>query len=200
MHFYIHLIFSPLWRCGPPRYMASWFLRFLNHIQQRTTDGRTPLDEWSVRRIPPDNTQHSQPTSMSLAGFEPTVSLGQRLQTATLDRAATRIDVHLTFCFWRNGPRRVTASPFMRFLDQTQRRTTVGRTPLDEWSASRTYLYLTTHNTHNRQTSIPSGGIWNHNLSRRATADQRLRPRGHPDRRSLITRPKLITSYLKKRK
>ena len=38
------------------------------------------------------------------------------------------------------------------FLDHTQRSTTVGRTLLDEWSARRRDLYLTTHNTHNRQT------------------------------------------------
>jgi len=31
---------------------------------------------------------------------------------------------------------------FTRFLDHTQRRTTVGRTPLDEWSARRRDLYL----------------------------------------------------------
>ena len=40
------------------------------------------------------------------------------------------------------------------FLDHTQRCTTVGRTPLDEWSASRRDLYLTTHDTHNRQISM----------------------------------------------
>ena len=51
---------------------------------------------------------------------------------------------------WRCGPTRAMASSFMRFLDHTQRRTTVGRTPLDEWSALRRDLYLTTHNTHNR--------------------------------------------------
>jgi len=33
------------------------------------------------------------------------------------------------------------------FLDHTQRRTTVGRSPLDEWSARRTNLYLTTLTT-----------------------------------------------------
>ena len=38
----------------------------------------------------------------------------------------------------------------MRFLYRTQRRTTVGRTPLDERSARRRDLYLTTHNTGNR--------------------------------------------------
>jgi len=31
---------------------------------------------------------------------------------------------------------------------------TLGRTSLDEWSARRRDLYLTTHNTHNRQTSM----------------------------------------------
>ena len=45
------------------------------------------------------------------------------------------------------------------FLDHTQWRTTVGRTPLDEWSARRRDLYLTTHNTHNRQTSMPPMGF-----------------------------------------
>jgi len=34
--------------------------------------------------------------------------------------------------------------------------TTPGKTPLDEWSARRRDLYLTTHMIHNRQTSIPS--------------------------------------------
>ena len=51
------------------------------------------------------------------------------------------------------------ASSFLRFLDHTQRRTTVGRTSLDEWSARRRDLYLTTHNTHNRQTSMPPVGF-----------------------------------------
>jgi len=55
-------------------------------------------------------------------------------------------------------PQWAMASSFTRFLDHTQRRTTVRRTPMDEWSARRTDLYLTTHNTHNRQTSI--GLLW----------------------------------------
>ena len=60
---------------------------------------------------------------------------------------------------WRCCPTRAMASSFMRFLDHTQRRITVGRTPLDEWSARRRDLYLTTHNTHNRQTSMPPVGF-----------------------------------------
>jgi hypothetical protein len=39
------------------------------------------------------------------------------------------------------------------------RHTTFGRTPLDEGPARRRDLYLTTHNTHNRQTSMPSVGF-----------------------------------------
>ena len=91
-------------------------------------------------------------------------------------------------CFWRNNPQWARASLFTRFLDHTQRRTTVGRTPLEEWSARRRDLYRTTHNTHNRQTSMPAGGIRTHNLSRRAAADPRLRPRGHWDRPRLWIR------------
>ena len=45
------------------------------------------------------------------------------------------------------------------FLDHTQRRSTVVRTPLDEWSARRRDLYLTTHDTHNRQISMPPVGF-----------------------------------------
>jgi hypothetical protein len=53
----------------------------------------------------------------------------------------------------------VMSSLFLRFLDHTQRRTTVGRTPLDKRSARHTNLYLITHNTHNRQTSMPLVGF-----------------------------------------
>jgi hypothetical protein len=58
------------------------------------------------------------------------------------------------YLLWRCDPTRVMASSFTRFLDHTQRSTTFGRTPLDEWSAFRRDLYLTTHNNHNRQTSM----------------------------------------------
>ena len=48
---------------------------------------------------------------------------------------------------------------FLIFLDHTQRRSTVGRTPLDESSARRRDLYLTTHDTHNRQIPMPPVGF-----------------------------------------
>jgi hypothetical protein len=58
------------------------------------------------------------------------------------------------FCFWRHSPQWAKVSSFMKFLVHTQRRTTVGRTPLDDWSARRRDLFLTTHNAH-RQISVP---------------------------------------------
>jgi hypothetical protein len=66
------------------------------------------------------------------------------------------------------------ASSFTMFRDHTQRRATVGRTLLDEWSARRRDLYLTTHN---RKTSTPPVGF-----ELTIAADLRLRPRGHWNR------------------
>ena len=63
--------------------------------------------------------------------------------------------IEVQFVFGATVPQWARASSFTRFLDHTQRRTTVGRTSLDEWWARRRDLYLTTHKTHNRQTSMP---------------------------------------------
>ena len=71
------------------------------------------------------------------------------------------------------------ASQFTRFLDHTQRGTTVGRTPLDEWSARLRDLYL--HNTqHSQQKDIHAPG-WD--LNPQSQQGSVLRPRGHWDRR-----------------
>ena len=87
----------------------------------------------------------------------------------------------LNYFLRRCGPTRAMVSSFMRFLDHTQRLTTVGRTPLDEWSSRRRDLYLTTQ--HSQQTNIHApGGIRTHNVIRRAAADLRLIPRGPWDR------------------
>jgi len=59
----------------------------------------------------------------------------------------------------RSGPR----PPQCRYFEITLRPTTLGRTPLDEWSARRRDLYLTTHNTHNRQSSI-SPAVFEHTV------------------------------------
>jgi hypothetical protein len=65
----------------------------------------------------------------------------------------------------------------------TLRHTTVGRTPLDEGSARRRDLYLTTQTLYKRPKKIHArGGIRAHDPSKRSTTDLRHRPRGHWDR------------------
>ena len=54
-----------------------------------------------------------------------------------------------------SGPR----PPRCRVSAITFRRNTLGRNPLDKWSGRRRDLYLTTNNTHKRQTSMLSAGF-----------------------------------------
>jgi hypothetical protein len=49
--------------------------------------------------------------------------------------------------------------PHSRGFSITLRHTTIMRTPVDEWSIRRRYLYLTIHNTHKKQTSIHTAGL-----------------------------------------
>jgi hypothetical protein len=100
---------------------------------------------------------------------------------------------------WRCNQTWVMDFSFLKLLDHTQRLTTIGRTPLDEWSARRRDLYLAIHNTYNRQHVYAPGGFLTHDLSRRASADLRLRPRGHWDRHILYlgyTTLKLLCSII----
>jgi hypothetical protein len=83
----------------------------------------------------------------------------------------------MIFFLARKPPQWVRASTFTRFLNHTQWRNTVGRTPLDEWSARRRDFCLTTHNTHNRHTCRR----WDSNpqseqASGRRTTSQTARP------------------------
>ena len=74
--------------------MSSSFLRFLDHTQRRTTFDRTPLDEWSALRRNPyltTHNTHNRQTSVSLGGFEPSISADERPRTYALERAATGI-------------------------------------------------------------------------------------------------------------
>ena len=61
------------------------------------------------------------------------------------------------FFFWPNSPQWARASSFTRFLDHTL--THHSQTPLDEGSVRRRDFYLTAHNTHKRQTSMPPVGF-----------------------------------------
>jgi hypothetical protein len=55
---------------------------------------------------------------------------------------------------WCTSPQWAGASSLPRLQDHTHTHTTFGKTPLDEWSARRRDLYLTTYITHKREISI----------------------------------------------
>jgi hypothetical protein len=79
-----------------------------------------PQKQWTIRE---------QPNVVSTAGIVP---------------AYSEVDY---YSIRHSQPLRVRATSLWRFRDHTQGRTTVGRTPLDEWSARRRDLYLTTLTT-----------------------------------------------------
>ena len=97
----------------------------------------------------------------------------------SIDQCATR-HRNIAFFFFSPVALLPNSGHGLLILDHAQRRIIVGRTSLDEWSARRRDLYLTTHNTQHRHPC--PGGIRTHNPSKRAAVDPRLRPRGHWDR------------------
>ena len=94
---------------------------------------------------------------------EPVVSNHSPPDTAKVINAWVSISIphffsKLLFLAQQPPPQWARVYSLSRFLNHI-RRTRIGRTPLDEWSVRLRDLYLTTHNTHNRQTSITSVGF-----------------------------------------
>jgi hypothetical protein len=72
-------------------------------------------------------------------------------------------------------------------LRNVSRRATFGRIPLDEWSARRRELYLTTHNTHNRQTDKHPCPGWDSNPQSQQASSRRPTPKtAHSKWREII--------------
>jgi hypothetical protein len=65
------------------------------------------------------------------------------LVRSKLKCAANAYYEYFIYFLWLWSPARAMAYSFTRFRDDTKRRTTVGRNPLDEWSTRRKDLYLT---------------------------------------------------------
>jgi hypothetical protein len=70
-----------------------------------------------------------------------------------------QLHAQAAFFFHSATAHRGPGSPHYRGFTIILRHTTLGRTPLDEWSARRRDLYLTTHNIHKRQTSMLLAGF-----------------------------------------
>ena len=70
-----------------------------------------------------------------------------------------RYPLHIVFFFSGATAPSGLGPPYSRGFQITQRCTTVIGTALDKWLAHCRHLYLTAHNTHNRQTSVPPVGF-----------------------------------------
>jgi len=106
------------------------------------------------------------------------------LHTETLKHLFWMHKTHLSYAFlivlWCCSPMWAMASSFLCFLDHTQRRTTVGRTPTDGWSAhrrdlftwQRTTLRTDKHPCIRRDSNTVSAGkrLQTHAIDRGATA------------------------------
>jgi hypothetical protein len=119
---------------------------------------------------------HSQLFTNSNFHFRTTVKCAKIGQTPQYSRELCwKIIIYFHGATAPSGP----GPPHYRGFMITLRHTTLGRTPLDEWSTRRRDLYLTIHNTHKRQTSMPPAGFepvipaserqQNHALHRAAT-------------------------------
>jgi len=128
-HFF-HVMTAPS-RSGPPNFRIT-----LRH----TTLDRTSPGEWPARRtdlyLTTHNT-HNRPVTTLSGGFIPTIPASDRQQKHALDRASIGFGSAKSFLLpWCNspsGPR----FPYYRGYMITLRYTTLGSTPLDEWSAWR---------------------------------------------------------------
>ena len=112
------------------------------------------------RKICPSATLSTTNPTWTGLGVNPGLR-GERPTTNRLGHRLFSFPYHWTpICFLAlHPPQWAMASSLMRFLDHTQRHTTVGTSPLDEWPARPRHLYLTTHNTHNRQISLTPAGL-----------------------------------------
>ena len=133
----------------------------------------TDRGNWSTRR---KTSPTLNLTDLTLIDLGSNAGLcGEKPATDRLRHAT----VSFFFSFGATPPPPLGTS-FTRFLDHTQRRTTVGRTPLDAWSARLRPLLTHTTLTTDRY-RCPRWDSNPHSHSNRAALDPRLRLRGHWD-------------------
>jgi hypothetical protein len=80
--------------------------------------------------------------------------IGQRLERS--DKPLAGYKICLSFLVWHILPTRLRCGGLLLHPITLNDTYALGKTPLDEGSACRRDIYITTHNIHNRQTSMPS--------------------------------------------
>jgi hypothetical protein len=128
------------------------------------------LSVLSVFAALPGRPNKYQVTPRSLDAMHPlvhfTTTIRVSIEDVSLSIRQNRYKKRFIIIFSESTAQRGLWPPrFTRFLDHTQRRAIVGRTPLDEWSARSRDLYLTTD-----KHPCP-GGIRTHDRSRRAAVE-----------------------------
>ena len=124
------------WLSDPTKGIGTLFLRYVDQTHRRTTVGRTPLDEWSARRIDLClTTQHSQQTEVHAPGrIEPPKPAGKRPPFHVLDREATRNGVFVS-------PKQISSSVLSHILAITSEISTVSEAPVHS-------VHTQIHSTH----------------------------------------------------
>jgi len=96
----------------------------------------------------------------------------------------TELIIYSLLLPWRNSPPPPSGPrpPYFRGFMITLRHSTVGRNPLDEWSARRKCLYLSSTQHHNRHTFMSPAGFEPTVAKSKRSQTRRLRPHGRWDR------------------
>jgi hypothetical protein len=111
------------------------------------------------RLLTPTNPENKIWKQRQIENYSCQMILGTLMTTVFVDEMVSYFVKYLCFFCDAAASTRAMSSLCLWFFEHTQRRTTVGSNPLDEWSARRRDFYLTIHNTHNRQTSMPPVGF-----------------------------------------
>ena len=125
----------------------NWLIKMINGKLPRKYLAWNPRSKFHRR---PCNSFHSYP-SLSVSRMK--VEATSYFQIFFILALQPIVGLYFTALY------RAIASSRTRFLDHIERRATVSRTPLNEWSVRGRDLYVTTHNNHNRQTSMPRVGL-----------------------------------------
>jgi hypothetical protein len=104
------------------------------------------------------------------------------MQATTLKISGNKTAANVKTVLWPDSPRGPRPPNYRGFII-TIRHNKLGWTPLDEWSACRRDVYLTTHHSEEGDVHAP-GGIRTRNPSKWTAADPRPRPYSYCDRRS----------------
>jgi hypothetical protein len=110
----------------------------------------------------------------------------------------TYIAVKRPILFFFSVALRLNAGHGLLILEVSRSLTTTQRSRWDSsgWVIGSSQRPLPDNKQHSQQTDIhASGGIWTHDLSRRAAADLRLRPHGHWDRQIPHLPPHFTLSF-----